>query len=186
MPDIATTNPGLQRIMLGAIGLPTGLMLTLMTDSPLYTGMTALIPAAVFEKKADIGGLLKTWTASFVGNLVGCALVLGLCSVAGMPPTPAPAKVAAAKTSLPFMQVLAKGVMCNTLVCFAILSFLSATSFEGKLLGVLLPISTFVALGLEHSIASAFMVPYGIMQGSAATFGSFMKYMVPATLGCVP
>jgi formate/nitrite transporter FocA (FNT family) len=162
-----------------------GLMLTLMSGAPLFTGMTALVPAAVFENKAGFGSLTKVWISSFLGNCLGCVMILGLASAAGVPPSPAPASVAAAKTSLPFMKIFTRGIFCNALVCSAIVSFMSANTWGSKFLGVLLPISCFVALGLEHSIASVFMIPWGILQGSSATFGSFLSYMVPATLGNV-
>ena len=183
VPQLAASNPGLQRLLFGSVGLPMGLMLVLMTGSPLFTGMTALVPAAVLEKKANLSGLAKVWTSSFFGNIIGCMMVIGLASVAGMPPSPAPATVAATKTSLPFMKVFARAIYCNTLVCTAIISFMSANTWGSKFLAVLLPISCFVALGLEHSIASAFMIPWGIVQGSSATLPSFFNYMIPATLG---
>jgi formate/nitrite transporter FocA (FNT family) len=81
------------------------------------------------------------------------------------------------------MKVFARAIYCNTLVCTAIISFMSANTWGSKFLAVLLPISCFVALGLEHSIASAFMIPWGIVQGSSATLPSFFNYMIPATLG---
>lgn len=41
-PGIAAENPGLQKIILGAFGLPFGLIMTLVTGGELFTGNTAL------------------------------------------------------------------------------------------------------------------------------------------------
>ena len=53
-PGLAATNPGLQNIVKGAFGLPFGLMMTLVTGAELFTGNTALVTAAVLEKKATL------------------------------------------------------------------------------------------------------------------------------------
>ena len=41
-PGIAAENPGLQKIIFGAFGLPFGLIMTLVTGGELFTGNTAL------------------------------------------------------------------------------------------------------------------------------------------------
>eukprot|EP00965_Chrysotila_dentata_P235892 6201010-Pleurochrysis_carterae.AAC.7 len=70
-PGLAATNPGLQKMIFGAFGLPFGLMMTLVTGAELFTGNTALVTAAVLEGKASLPQLLKSWIVSFSGNFVG-------------------------------------------------------------------------------------------------------------------
>lgn len=48
-PQLAQANPGLQRFLLGAIGLPMGLLMTIITGAELFTANTALVPAAMYE-----------------------------------------------------------------------------------------------------------------------------------------
>merc|ERR1719502_1885083 len=48
-PGLVSTNPGLQKIILGAFGL----MMTLVTGAELFTGNTALVTAAALEGEAD-------------------------------------------------------------------------------------------------------------------------------------
>ena len=46
-PGLASSNPGLQKLVYGAFGLPFGLLLVLLCGAELFTGNTALITAAV-------------------------------------------------------------------------------------------------------------------------------------------
>ena len=50
-PGLAATNPGLQKIVTGAFGLPFGLLMVLTCGAELFTGNTALVTAAVYEGK---------------------------------------------------------------------------------------------------------------------------------------
>merc|ERR1719267_416749 len=82
-PGLVSTNPGLQKIILAAFGLPFGLMMTLVTGAELFTGNTALVTTALLEGKATVGQLLKSWTASYAGNFVGSLLLATLVTAAG-------------------------------------------------------------------------------------------------------
>ena len=46
-PGLASSNPGLQKLVYGAFGLPFGLFLVLLCGAELFTGNTALLTAAV-------------------------------------------------------------------------------------------------------------------------------------------
>jgi formate/nitrite transporter FocA (FNT family) len=46
------------------------------------------------------------------------------------------------------------------------------------------PISAFVALGLDHSIANMFILPLGMLRGAEITISQmFLKNLIPVTLG---
>ena len=61
----------------------------------------------VLEKMATPRQLLRNWVVSFSGNLLGSVALVALVSTSGlMATTPGPANVAAAKTSLTFIQVM--------------------------------------------------------------------------------
>merc|ERR1712070_240586 len=92
--------------------------------------------------------------------------------------------VAAAKTSLSFKAAFVRGVLCNWLVCMAVWMASMAKDLPGKIVAIWFPISAFVALGLEHSVANMFIVPLGMMNGAAVTWKAFlMKNLLPVTLG---
>ncbi len=71
--------------------------------------------------------------------------------------------IAQAKGQLGFVQAVALGVLCNTLVCLAVWPCYSARSVADKVLAIVLPISAFVALGFEHSVANMYFLPMGVL-----------------------
>lgn len=184
-PGLAATNPGLQKMVLGAFGLPFGLLMTLISGAELFTGNTALVPLAMFEGKATRGQLLKSWSASYVGNFIGSVLFAALVVAGGtLAASGAPAAVAAAKTSLPFKTAFVRGILCNWLVCMAVYMASMARDIAGKMVAIWFPISAFVALGLEHSVANMFIIPMAIFSGAAVTWKTFLlRNLLPVTLG---
>merc|ERR1719271_2242908 len=65
-PGLVASTPGLQKIILGAFGLPFGLFMTLMTGAELFTGNTALVTMAALEGKASSADLTKSWLWSYL------------------------------------------------------------------------------------------------------------------------
>lgn len=184
-PALAAANPGLQKLVFGAVGLPFGLLMVVATGAELFTGNTALVTAAAYEGKASAGGLARNWAASYAGNLVGAAALVALMAAGGtFAGTAAPLAVAKAKTSLTFTQAFVRGVLCNWLVCMAVWQAVATSSFFGKALACLLPVSAFVAMGMEHSVANMFMIPLGIVLGAPVTWSTFLTAnLLPVTLG---
>ena len=161
-PGFAATNPGLQKIILGAFGLPFGLMMTLLSGAELFTGNTALVTMAVIEKKATPAQLIKSWVSSYAGNLVGSLLLASLVFVGGtLVGGGASVPVAVAKTSLSFSAAFVRGILCNWLVCMAVYLASFSKDVAGKMVSIWFCISAFVALGLEHSVANMFIIPLG-------------------------
>lgn len=96
-----------------------------------------------------------------------------------------------------------RGILCNWLVCLAVLMAFAAKDIAGKILGIFFPIMAFVSSGFEHCIANMFYVPYAIMIAGAApeaaaaslgisvaevntmfTYGHFITAnLIPVTLG---
>ena len=74
--------------------------------------------------------------------------------------------VASAKVAAPFGVAFARGVLCNWLVCMAVWMATSQKELVSKAAAVLFPISGFVAMGLEHSVANMFFLPFGMFQGA--------------------
>ena len=75
--------------------------------------------------------------------------------------------------------------MCNALVCLAIWLSFAARTVAGKILAILWPISAFVLLGLEHSIANMFFFPQGWFAGSQAALTGAAANLFWVTLGNV-
>lgn len=184
-PGLAATNPGLQKIILGAFGLPFGLFMTLMTGAELFTGNTALVSMAAYEGEATTDQVAKSWVMSYLGNFVGSVGLAFLVSVgATLVGGGASVGIAGAKTSLPFMKAFVRGILCNWLVCMGVYMASMAKDVAGKMVAIWFPISAFVTLGLEHSVANMFIIPLGIFSGAAVSWKTFfMANLLPVTLG---
>jgi formate transporter len=185
-PGLAASNPGLQRYLMGAIGFPFALLAILTCGSELFTGNTALLTTAVYEGKADLKGLAKSWVCSYLGNIIGCAIGIALFANSGLLPqlkTGAEA-LALYKTASPLKETFLKAIAANWFVCLAVWQSIAAQSFGGKFIACLGPVSAFVCVGLEHCIANMFFVPLGILVGAKTTMWDFVfNNLIPVTLG---
>ena len=92
-------------------------------------------------------------------------------------------KIADAKISLTVDEAFARGILCNALVCLAIWLSYAARRVSGKILAIVFPITAFVALGFEHSVANMYFIPVAIMQGNGMTVIDMLHNLVPVTLG---
>ena len=184
-PGIAQSNPGLQKMILGAFGLPFGLIMTLTSGAELFTGNTALVTAALAEGKTTTKDLAKNWVASYIGNFVGSLILAYLVFKSEtLGSAPGAVAIATAKCSMPWEVAFVRGILCNWLVCMAVYMASGCSSMIGKMTAVWFPISAFVALGLDHSVANMFIIPLGMLRGAEITIGAmFAKNLIPVTLG---
>lgn len=61
---------------------------------------------------------------------------------------------------------------------------MASQSAMGKMLGIFLPVSMFVTLGFEHSVANMFLIPQGMLNGAQVSVSQFLlNNILPVTLG---
>lgn len=187
VPLLQEQNPGLAKLLFGIAGLPCSLLMVLATGSELFTGNTAVVGTAFFEGKVTRQQLAKSWSASYLGNLLGAAFLAILCNYAGVfsQASGTFTAVADAKASLPFGVAIARGIVCNWLVCTAVVVATAAADLASKALAVVMIITIFASLGFEHSVANMFVGPFGALQKSSRTtyLKFFVKNLVPVTIG---
>lgn len=154
--------------LLGGVAFSLGLVLVIVAGAELFTGNT-LVVMAWASRKVSTGLLLKGWAIVYVGNFVGAVATMLLVYFSrqyelGDHEVGATAlRIAVAKVQLDFGQAIALGVLCNVLVTLAIWLSLSARSIPGKVIGIIFPITAFVAAGFEHSIANMYFIPLGLL-----------------------
>ncbi len=68
-----------------------------------------------------------------------------------------------AKVNLSFETAFVRGILANMLVCLAIWLAMAGRTLTDKLLGVVFPITAFVAAGFEHSITNMCFIPLGVL-----------------------
>jgi formate transporter len=187
---------------LGGLAFSLGLILVVIGGAELFTG-NALIVMAWLSGRVSTRALLRNWSIVYLGNLLGSLLLVWLVFqsaqylLADQAVAQTALKVAAAKCSLPFGVVLARGVLCNALVCLAVWMCYSGCSTTDKIVAIIFPITAFVAGGFEHCVANMYLVPLGLAlkwSGAVAaasdpglaslTLGGFIwRNLVPSTIG---
>ena len=104
----------------------------------------------------------------YLGNFAGAVLIAFLVAHSGQYDYSAGAlgaytiKTAVGKTGLSFMRALFSGILCNILVCAAVLMAAAAKDIGGKVLAIFFPILAFVVSGFEHCVANMYYIPAGI------------------------
>lgn len=158
---------GLGKALAGSI-FGTGLMLVIVAGGEMFTGQT-LILAAVMDGKVKLSSMLTNWTLVWIGNLVGSVFLAymmvhsGLFNSGDSVLGAMTIKIAAYKTSLPFMSAFYLGIMCNWLVCLAVWMSFAAKDIVGKLFAIFFPIWLFITSGFEHCVANMYYIPAGIL-----------------------
>ena len=191
---------GLTGILSGLV-FCIGLILVVLGGAELFTG-NSLLTLPCLKGTVKTSGLLRNWGVVYFGNLIGSLLIVALVFLGGLYATNGGAlgvrevQIANDKVNLGFTEALVRGILCNWLVCLAVWLATSAEDAAGKILGIIFPITAFVASGFEHSVANMFLIPMGILvkdaPGVAAgiTFNTanlnwtgFIQNLIPVTIG---
>jgi len=160
-------NAGLTKLV-GGLVFSLGLILVIITGAELFTGNNLLVMAYV-SHKISLKQLLRNWAIVFFGNLVGALVIVFLIFLSGQWTAGGAAVgvkallIANGKVNLTFWQAVTRGILCNILVCLAVYLCFSGRSVTDKILAILFPITAFVALGFEHSIANMYFIPAGLL-----------------------
>ena len=174
---------------LGGLCFCLGLVLVLCCGAELFTGNCLMI-CGVMSKKVGWGGMLRNWVVVWLGNLAGALLIVlflylsGLQSMNGGAVGDMFVSVAAGKVTLPPVTLFFKGVMCNIFVCLAVWIGFAAKTVTDKVIGILLPIAAFVAMGFEHCVANMFFLNMGLVC-KAGGFGASVATAASLNLGGV-
>ena len=183
---------------------PIGLMLILLTGAELFTGNCMTLSSALYEKKIGIIDVLRNWSLSWLGNFAGAAIfaytisyMSGLLFISDFNAAQKIVSMANAKVSLSFSEAFLRGIIANWLVCLAVFIAMTSDTLINKVVGLWIPVTAFVTLGAEHSIANMFFVPLGIFAGNDIFYQAqagmpalqvtwstfFLHNLVPVTLG---
>jgi len=175
--------------LLGGLAFSLGLILVVIGGAELFTG-NSLIVMAWADRRVGTAALLRNWALVYIGNLIGAlatALLVhlsGVLSLGGGTVAATAEAIAQAKIALTPLEAFVRGILCNTLVCLAVWMCFAARSATGKILAILFPITAFVALGFEHSVANMYLIPVAALQAEG-TIGvmDVLANLVPVTLG---
>jgi formate/nitrite transporter len=135
--------------------------------------------------------VLRNWFLAYLGNVAGClgTVLFILWADTGSMGAGAvgetAVQIARAKADLSLGEAFARGVLCNALVCLAVWLAMGGRSVTDKILAIIFPITAFVALGFEHSIANWFFLPYGLAldQAGVVPVAGVARNLVAVTAG---
>jgi formate/nitrite transporter len=174
--------------LLGGVAFSLGLILVVVGGAELFTG-NALIVMAWAGSHVTTAELLRNWLIVYVTNFLGAlAIVLGVV-VAGTLDLASgevgrnAAQIAEAKVALAPAAAFARAILCNALVCLAVWLTFAAHDATGKILAILWPITAFVAIGFEHSVANMFLLPLGLAAGADVSLPQIGGNLAIVTLG---
>jgi formate/nitrite transporter len=186
MSGIGASNPGLVKMVFAAL-FPVNLLLILTTGGQLFTGNTAAVAAAYYEGLVNKRELASSWAISLFGNVIGCGMMALAASYTGILTGGTAAlcsNMAVHKCfGATFGQKFVKAILCNWMVSIAVFLAGATSDLAGKLVAVWFPISTFVAIGLEHSVANLFILPAAMLLKAPISLGVVMSNLIPVVLG---
>jgi len=185
--------------LVGALIFPVGLCIIVLLGLDLVTGSFGLLPLPLLRQEFSGQTMLTSWAYTFIGNLIGSMAYGGLLAIVltnfgATAPVGVGAQIIAiaqAKTTgyaaLGFagmVTVFVKAMLCNWMVCLAIVMMMTTTSVAGKIAAAWMPMLIFFAQGFEHSVVNMFVIPAGMMMGAKVTVAEWWLWnQIPVTIG---
>lgn len=187
--------------IVGAIIFPVGFCILNLLGFDLLTGVFALVPLALFDKRpgATKSGMFKNWGLVAIGNLAGALFSATLIAISftfafSTEPTAvgkAFAGAAEARTlgfaeygAAGWFTVFVKGILCNWMVSIGVVGAMYSKTVGGKVIAMWMPILIFFGLVFEHAVVNMYLFPLGMMMGADITIGDWLFWNeIPVILG---
>ncbi|MGO9006008.1 MAG: nitrite transporter NirC [Beijerinckiaceae bacterium] len=176
------------------MGTSFGIALTLVVfaGSDLFTGHTLFMTLGLLRGSIKPASLARTWVFSWVGNLIGAALLAYIFKLGGggailKDGADLIYNASAAKMNAPAIELLARAALCNWLVCLALWTSARTTSDAAKCILIFWCLFAFIASGFEHSVANMTVFSVALLGHPAAnvTLGGMAYNLFIVTIGNV-
>ena len=165
--------PSVQKLVMG-LTFALALILVVIAGAELFTGYTLYMMLGVLAGRSTWRDLGATWVACWLGNLLGAILVASLFAIGGANgllanPESLLSHVADIKLNASIPALLAKGLLCNWLVCLALWMSGRVDSDVAKSVVIFWCLLAFIASGYEHSVANMTLLSLAIIGRHAET-----------------
>lgn len=160
-----------------AVVFPVGLMMVILLGAELFTG-DCLMAMSVSDGKQSMKEVIRVLVSVYFGNFIGAGVLALLIATSGQLNYSGgmlgayTIKVAMGKVNISFVEGITSGVLCNILVCAAVLMALCAKDVTGKLIAVFFTIMLFVTAGFEHCVANMYYITAGLLAKLNPTYAS--------------
>ena len=154
-----TADPSVRALLMGT-SFGIALTLVVFAGSDLFTGHAMYATLGRLTGTSTRADVLRTWTATWIGNLIGSAGLAALFVIGGGGVVLQTGgqdlihSVAAKKMSGTAAELLARGILCNWLVCLALWAGARTKNDTAKCIIIFWCLFAFIAAGFEHSVAN--------------------------------
>jgi nitrite transporter len=154
-----TVDPSVRNLIMG-VSFGVALTLVVFAGSELFTGYTMYMAFGWLTGKVTISDALRLWAVTWAGNLFGSALLAGLFVMGGGGIVLQGGgeillhSIAIKKMSAPGIELFARALLCNWLVCLAIWGASRTENDMAKCVIIFWCLFAFIAAGFEHSVAN--------------------------------
>ena len=160
-------NPTYQKLAMG-VSFGVALTLVIFAGAELFTGHTMYMTFGYLRRQTNLRDMFSVWINSWVGNLIGSVGLALIFAIGGGIEQIAHAdsflqKAAAYKMNLPAQELIAKGLLCNFLVCLALWMSERVDSDSARCIVVFWCLFTFIASGYEHCVANMALLSIALM-----------------------
>lgn len=174
--------------LLAAIFFPISIVLVVFIGGELFTGNNMTMALGAYTKRVTWGNVCRVWAYSYIGNFIGCFIFSAIFIGSGASRNLLAYYMGSTilnKLDVPALQLFLRGVLCNFMVCLAVLTATRMKSESGKLIVMFCLIAAFVIDGFEHSIANmgTFTIAFFLLGGLPMAL--VVKSMIFVTLGNV-
>jgi len=170
-----------------AMGVPfcIALSLVIIAGAELFTGSNFIMSTGLFSKTVSLSRTLKLWIFCYIGNWLGSIIISLVFLGTGLESGPLGTfinTVAAEKTTLAFVPLFFRAILCNMLVCLAVWSSFRCKSESGKLIIIFWCMFAFVTTGFEHCVANMTLLTISLINNGIG-IGLYFYNILTATLG---
>jgi nitrite transporter len=180
--------PAFRHLAMGA-SFGVGLTIVVFAGGELFTGQTMYMTHGLLQGLTGVADLVRVWALCWVGNLAGSVLVALLFAAGGgellFGHETFLFDVAAAKMNSTAGALVARGILCNWLVCLALWMAARTTSDAAKCIVIFWCLFVFIGSGYEHSVANMTLFTLALLgdHPETVTLAGFVHNMVWVTFG---
>src|SRR3954462_10199750 len=187
--------------IVGAILFPVGFVILYLLGFDLVTGVFVLAPLALLDKRPGVtlGGVLRNWGLTFLGNFAGAFTVAVLMAVIftfafTQDPNPIGQTIAPIGEGRTIgykehglagmLTLFVRAMLCNWMVSTGVVGAMVSTNVSGKVIAMWLPIMIFFGMTFEHSVVNMFLFPSGILMGAHFNWADYFLWNeIPTIVG---
>ena len=179
--------PAVRKLIMGAC-FGISLTLVIFAGSELFTGYTMYMSLGWLRGRTTLPDSMRLCAIVWLGNLAGALLVSSIFLIAGggnLVNGTVLYEIVGYKMHGTALQIFAKGMLCNWLVCLAVWMTARTTSDATKCILIFWCLLGFIASGYEHSVANMTGLSIGVMGGGDpnVNIAGWMHNLLWSTLG---